>query len=397
MKYKDAAGNETSCINDTIVHDGTNPTAPSSIDDGTTNTSLTTSPTITWAASTDTGGSGISYYEIAIGTTAGGTETKTWTSTGSTAASGQATGLTLSAGTTYYASVRAVDAAGNTSSVGQGNGWTAAASITCPTNYVVIPADATLGTAAFCAMKYEAKIVGASNGNKTYASTDVAESRPDGTPWVNIWQAASITECQSLSYAGSDLPTNAQWQAIARNIELAQSGGVYLNWSNGSISGANALNRGNSDGANANLAASTDNDPCNGTGQTNCATNSHADFTQKRTHTLSNGEIIWDIAGNVTEWVKDTYTNQGSQAYVSQLSLSAALMLKWGASGNYSAKNSGEYGGLGNASIAGTGGAVTRGGSYIGNANIGVFYSYFAYGTASKNVNTGFRCISTGP
>ena len=47
------------------------------------------------------------------------------------------------------------------------------------------------------------------------------------------------------------------------------------------------------------LAASTDSDACSGTGQS-CSDISWD--SQKRTHTLSNGEVIWDMAGNVWEW-----------------------------------------------------------------------------------------------
>ena len=32
--------------------------------------------------------------------------------------------------------------------------------------------------------------------------------------------------------------------------------------------------------------------------------------SQKRTHTLSNGEVIWDMAGNVWEWTSDVMAEQ---------------------------------------------------------------------------------------
>ena len=31
---------------------------------------------------------------------------------------------------------------------------------------------------------------------------------------------------------------------------------------------------------------------------------------ERRTHTLSNGEVIWDVAGNAWEWVKDDSNNE---------------------------------------------------------------------------------------
>src|SRR5690606_29006040 len=133
--------------------------------------------------------------------------------------------------------------------------------ITCPTNYLAVGPNTDVGVAdAFCVAKYEMKNDGSDN----------AVSQSAGTPWVSITRdddggtPGAITRCQSIG-TEYDLISNAQWQAIARDIELAQSGGVFLNWSNGSTAGANALNRGHSDNSPNNaLAASTDDDPCSG-------------------------------------------------------------------------------------------------------------------------------------
>ncbi|MBF0499773.1 MAG: prepilin-type N-terminal cleavage/methylation domain-containing protein [Candidatus Riflebacteria bacterium] len=108
--------------NKALVIDTTAPTAPGSVNDGTATGSVTTSPVISWTASTDAGGSGINRYDVAIGTTMGGTQIANWTNVGNviTAIIGS---MTLANGNTYYASVRAVDNASNVSAVGQGNGW----------------------------------------------------------------------------------------------------------------------------------------------------------------------------------------------------------------------------------------------------------------------------------
>ncbi len=107
--------------------DTTPPSAPPAVYDGTTTgveTSTTTSTTqlsANWSASTDSI-SGISGYQYAIGTTAGGTNVVGWTSAGNVL-SVTKTGLSLSVGTTYYFSVKATDNAGlvgsATSSPGQ--------------------------------------------------------------------------------------------------------------------------------------------------------------------------------------------------------------------------------------------------------------------------------------
>lgn len=101
--------------------DASAPSAPGSFNDGTSSSSTTDSPTFSWNASTDTG-AGVSYYELAIGSSSGAADLMGWTNIGNVT-SYQASGLTLSTGNTYYASIRAVDGAGNTSTVALGNGW----------------------------------------------------------------------------------------------------------------------------------------------------------------------------------------------------------------------------------------------------------------------------------
>lgn len=105
----------------TILKDTVAPSFGGSINDGTTSTSLTQTPSLSWSAATDAH-SGVSHYELAIGTSAGGTQVLAWTNI-SNVLTYQRSGLSLSNGQTYYASVRAVDAAGNTSTALNGDGW----------------------------------------------------------------------------------------------------------------------------------------------------------------------------------------------------------------------------------------------------------------------------------
>ena len=127
IKYKDEAANESSCVSDTILHDNVNPSDPTSFVDAAESRGLDSTSPLTWGASTD-GGSGLSHYEVSVGTSAGATDVKSWTNVG-TVLTTMATGLTLTESSTYYANIRSVDLAGNTSNVVSGDGFTGAPKI----------------------------------------------------------------------------------------------------------------------------------------------------------------------------------------------------------------------------------------------------------------------------
>ena len=133
VKFRDAALNETACISDSIAHDSIAPSDPGSFDDGSRTSDSTSSPTLSWSASSD-GLSGISHYEAALGSSSGGTDIKNFTNIG-TGTSGSLSGLALPGGT-FYASLRSVDNAGNPSSVVYGDGflygWTQQAYVKAP-------------------------------------------------------------------------------------------------------------------------------------------------------------------------------------------------------------------------------------------------------------------------
>lgn len=170
---------------------------------------------------------------------------------------------------------------------------------TCPTGYIVVPANSTLGTAEFCLMKYEAKNV-----------AGVATSQAASTPWVSISQTTAITT-SAAACTGCHLITEAEWMALAASILSTAS-----NWSNGTIGSVN-IYRGHSDSTPNNpLEASTnDNDGYYGTDDMG--------DNQRRTLTLSNGEIIWDVSGNVWEWT------QGTIASGQQPGLSGEVAFAW--------------------------------------------------------------------
>lgn len=166
---------------------------------------------------------------------------------------------------------------------------------TCPTGYIVVPGSSLYGTQAFCVMKYEAKIQGQSNGTQTYSSSYVAESRASGTPWVNMSQPNAIAEAAALG-SSYHLITEGEWLTIAQNVL-----GVSSNWSGGSV-GLGYIYSGHNDGSPYNTVPASTDDNDNFSYITGSSAN------QRRTLMLSNGEVIWDLAGNAWEWTSDTIT-----------------------------------------------------------------------------------------
>ena len=196
------------------------------------------------------------------------------------------------------------------------NPSTTAANLTCPTGYIPVPGNSLYQTKDFCVMKYEAKAVATSaptvglttpttgyntiDDNNTTATTAAngraVASVASGYPIANIDQPTAASYC---STAGASLISNAEWMTIARNIE-----GQLSNWTTGTAAstaiGTGGLYRGHSDGTpDTALEAGADNDGYIGTGNSGFS-------IERRTHTLSNGEVIWDLGGNVWEWTSDT-------------------------------------------------------------------------------------------
>jgi Tfp pilus assembly protein PilE len=170
----------------------------------------------------------------------------------------------------------------------------------CPTGFILVPGSPTYGTNNFCVMKYEAKQVGSSN---------VPISQAAGLPWVNISQITATAVSPSVvGCTGCHLITEAEWMTIAQNVLSVPS-----NWSGGVV-GNGYIYSGHNDSAPSNTLSvpTNDSDGYNGTGNfagDTGITNSMVGNTQKRTLTLTNGQVIWDFSGNVWEWTSGTSTN----------------------------------------------------------------------------------------
>ena len=263
----------------------------------------------------------------------------------------------------------------------------------CPIHFVGIPSLSGYTTESFCMAKYEMKQKG-----------DRAISHPEGSPYVNISQNGSILKCKDSGY---ELVTNDEWQSMARNAE-----GVPSNWGGGAIGSKGGLNQGHTLTVHVPprpLAAhSDDNKACWGT-RASC--NRKVWNNQKRTHTLSNGEVIWDVSGNVFEWVKDRNSvsvRYGDDSPMSQVTLKShptkgrlsggtttterTAKDQFGPHGDYTGLSSFPFGGLGYGLLNYNKGVILRGGGLsTGPTEAGLFHASLNEGTAEERV--GFRCV----
>lgn len=204
---------------------------------------------------------------------------------------------------------------------------------TCPTGYIWVPGATKFGTLpGFCVMKYEA-----SSGGGSTATSDAANN-----PWVSISQETSRAECLELG-TGYHLINDKEWMTIAENIanttinDMDDDAGLQLatghsdtkdfgNVANAiaSVAGADPVVSGCTlTSTMENSANAYDDGVCEirgngGDGSLDADEKGYYDTgdvwsatgyvsggenkSQLRTHVLSNGNVIWDIAGNVWEW-----------------------------------------------------------------------------------------------
>ncbi len=123
VKFRSSDGRSSSCLSDSIIHDDEAPESPAYLSVSSSTSSLSSSPTFSWEAANDSG-SGISRYEIAIGSNAGSNDVHEWVSVG-TVLSNSIRRLNLIDQVEYFPSIRSVDNAGNKSLFRAGSGWIA--------------------------------------------------------------------------------------------------------------------------------------------------------------------------------------------------------------------------------------------------------------------------------
>ena len=272
--------------------------------------------------------------------------------------------------------------------------------VECREGFVGIPNNSVYDTGDFCVMKFEAKDDGSGN----------AISKAAGAPWANINRADAIVACENSGY---QLITNDHWQTIARNIEL-----VDKNWSGGQVGNDDGLNAGVAGTSGAPREAAGDDDPCfNSSFPSGASCGPDTWHWARRTHTLSNGEVIWDFAGNAREWVRDDVTGSyGASSRIltitatthtvtSSLSINGTLGPARNAREQFGPSR--EYSELNPTGVAATYGArfgvlyplaqgngIVRGGNLGVTSSVGIFSAGGFDPSATRSV-TGFRCVTS--
>lgn len=206
----------------------------------------------------------------------------------------------------------------------------------CPKNFIKVPGNSQLGTSDFCVAKYELKCdslntdgIGddeltskknyslfhgyrflsssESSGGSFSRCTDIPTVTPEGTP-ISGGSLTSLTNaCKNLGnkYGDKDkydIISNKEWMTIARNVEMQPN-----NWTNGEV-GNGMLYRGHTDGIDdsdfSNYPHALRADPNEYDGYYLTGNSESNGKDQRRTLYLSNGEVIWDMNGNLAEYVK---------------------------------------------------------------------------------------------
>lgn len=252
------------------------------------------------------------------------------------------------------------------------------------------------GTSDFCVQKYLPSKL-------TTSGNDVATAQAGLTPWVGISQDTARTRCMALGN-GYHLMSNPEWMTIAANIANQTQ-----NWSNNVI-GSGTLVRGHSD-ENPNSACAADADDNKAWVEGNCSgqTLGAQQFHQRRTHYLSNGNVIWDIGGNLLQWVdyNNPYDKPNPQSAWLEFSAlgngsttsprehfvpRSSVQSWWNDSWNSSQAIGMIYPGPN-----GSGGALLRGNFWGAQSSAGLFAAHMANSSAQTTGAVGFRCAYMPP
>jgi hypothetical protein len=217
----DNSGNVPTAPNITVTIDTSAPPATAAIRDGTTATdaqytNLATQLSANWDAVTDVG-SGVAYYQMAIGTNSGGSQTMAYTNVGNVLAYTK-TGLSLT-NRLYYISVRAVDLAGNVGAVRTSNGILV--DTTLPTVSLSAPANnATVSGTAVVISANASDTNGIVSVQFTLDNVNIGAADTT-SPYSITWNSTTATNgTHTLRAVARDSAGNIQTSA-SRNITVS--------------------------------------------------------------------------------------------------------------------------------------------------------------------------------
>ena len=186
-----------------------------------------------------------------------------------------------------------------------------------PGVYIDVPANDDLGVPAFRVMKYEAKRDTSAGG------AGKAVSKESEAPWEDVHRLDAIERCKLINSEVSDddinndvnkdgtyaLISNSEWMSLARDIE-----NVPANWTSG-IVGTGCLFTGNVR-TTLPCKGSADSEEDVDSGYNHGSPDYGPDRSSTAKLTLSNGEEIWDLSGNLWEII-DWHVSKDDRAYVS--------------------------------------------------------------------------------
>ncbi len=269
----------------------------------------------------------------------------------------------------------------------------------CPKNYVWVPGSSTpgigsvantKGVAPFCIAKFEMKNptdpTGLDRGNRK--NDAIPESQPQGRPWVFIGRKEAHKACGRITQPGFyfSLVSNGEWQTVLRNIE-----NVAANWSGGAV-GSGEVPSGNARGPEMSLAVLDESNPYNGYRKIEPVDK----FRARRITVLSTSETIWDLAGNVWEWVNDDletigleFHQRGESLRLDKMSPKHRLIL--GPSRDIKWEQN-----LGSFVVGGYSEGMLRGGGYSTPLaeSPGLFKAYIGIHPTEAVNDVGFRCVA---
>lgn len=217
-------------------YDGTSPSTPASlVFSG--QASSSTSPTLTWGASSDSCG-GIT-YEVSLGTSAGAGDIHSWLNIGNVN-SYQFRGLSLSSATNYYMNLRAKDQAGNLSSVISSIAFQIQSCVATDITKPVAPSGMTLAGQPNLSSSPQASFTGGSD-TCAFSHHEIAIGTTTSSSDVVNWKNIGTNSAYKFTSITPELSRGVNYYVNVRSVDLAGNISTILSSSAFSLTGPGAV------------------------------------------------------------------------------------------------------------------------------------------------------------